>query len=53
VAAGAIIGVGAVQRFKAVRWGLAANILWAWVLTIPAAALLGWISMVVIQLFLP
>jgi PiT family inorganic phosphate transporter len=53
VAAGAIIGVGAVQRFKAVRWGLAANILWAWILTIPAAASLGWLSMAVIQLFLP
>jgi PiT family inorganic phosphate transporter len=52
VTAGAIIGVGSVQRFKAVRWGLAANILWAWILTIPASALLGWLSMVVIQLFL-
>ncbi len=36
---GAIMGVGATRRLSAVRWGLAARILWAWVLTIPAAAL--------------
>jgi PiT family inorganic phosphate transporter len=36
--AGAIAGVGSIQRMKAVRWGIAANIVWAWVLTIPAAA---------------
>ena len=35
---GAIIGVGATRRLSAVRWGLAARIVWAWVLTIPAAA---------------
>jgi len=52
VTAGAIAGVGSIQRLKAVRWGLATNILWAWVLTIPAAALVGWVSMMVIQLFL-
>jgi PiT family inorganic phosphate transporter len=51
VTAGAIAGVGSIQRLKAVRWGLATNILWAWVLTIPAAALVGWLSMTVIQLF--
>src|SRR5205807_10431675 len=33
--AGAIAGVGSVQRFKAVRWGVATNIVWAWILTIP------------------
>lgn len=53
VTAGAIAGVGSIQRLKAVRWGLATNILWAWVLTIPAAALVGWISMAAIQLFVP
>jgi len=35
---GAIVGVGATQRASAVRWGVAGNILWAWVLTIPASA---------------
>ena len=35
---GAIVGVGSVQRASAVRWGVAGNIVWAWVLTIPAAA---------------
>jgi PiT family inorganic phosphate transporter len=38
VITGAIAGVGAVQRVKAVRWGVAANIIWAWVMTIPASA---------------
>jgi PiT family inorganic phosphate transporter len=51
VTAGAIAGVGSIQRLKAVRWGLATNIVWAWILTIPAAALVGWLSMSVIQLF--
>jgi inorganic phosphate transporter, PiT family len=51
VTAGAIAGVGSIQRLKAVRWGLATNIVWAWVLTIPAAALVGWLSMAFIQLF--
>jgi len=51
VTAGAIAGVGSIQRLKAVRWGLATNILWAWILTIPASALVGWISMSDIQLF--
>jgi PiT family inorganic phosphate transporter len=32
------MGVGAVQRFSAVRWGLARNIVVAWILTIPASA---------------
>jgi inorganic phosphate transporter, PiT family len=42
--AGAIAGVGSIQRMKAVRWGIAANIVWAWVLTIPAAAIIAWLS---------
>ena len=40
--AGAIAGVGSIQRLKAVRWGLATNIVWAWVLTIPMSALIAW-----------
>ncbi len=42
---GAIVGVGSSQKFSAVRWGLAGNIVWAWILTIPASAAmaaLGW-----------
>lgn len=35
---GAIIGVGSIRRLSAVRWGIAGRIVWAWVLTIPAAA---------------
>jgi PiT family inorganic phosphate transporter len=38
---GAIIGVGATRRLSAVRWGIAGQILWAWVLTIPASAFIG------------
>jgi PiT family inorganic phosphate transporter len=35
---GAIVGVGSIQRFSAVRWGVATRIVWAWVFTIPASA---------------
>jgi len=38
---GAIVGVGATRRLSAVRWGVARRIVWAWVLTIPAAAAIG------------
>ena len=38
---GAIVGVGAVRRLSAVRWGIARRIVWAWVLTIPASALIA------------
>jgi len=38
---GAIVGVGAVHRLSAVRWGIAGRIVWAWVLTIPASALMA------------
>ena len=41
VISGSIIGVGAVKRLAAVRWGVTLNLLWAWVLTIPVSALLG------------
>ncbi|MES2217843.1 MAG: inorganic phosphate transporter [Pseudomonadota bacterium] len=42
---GAIVGVGSLNRFSAVRWGIARRIVWAWILTIPAAgavAALAW-----------
>ncbi len=38
---GAVMGAGAVKRFSAVRWGVAGNIVMAWVLTIPAAGLVA------------
>ena len=50
---GSIVGVGATQRLSAVRWGVAGRIVWAWVMTIPAAALIAavsyWILAVVVQ----
>ncbi|MBU6466439.1 inorganic phosphate transporter [Simplicispira hankyongi] len=46
---GAIVGVGSAQRASAVRWGVAGNIVWAWILTIPASAFVAaiayWISL--------
>ena len=41
---GAIVGVGATTRLSAVRWGLASRIVWAWVITIPAAATIAALS---------
>ena len=38
---GSIVGVGSTRRWSAVRWGVAGQIMWAWVLTIPAAAAIG------------
>lgn len=38
---GAIIGVGSANKVRGIRWGLAARIIWAWILTIPAAAAMG------------
>jgi PiT family inorganic phosphate transporter len=41
---GAIVGVGTAQSFSAVRWGIAGNIVWAWVLTIPCSAFMAAIA---------
>jgi len=41
---GAIVGVGSSHKFSAVRWGLAGSIVWAWVITIPASALMAAIA---------
>ena len=41
---GAIIGVGSIKRLSAVRWGVAGRIVWAWILTIPAAAAIAAIT---------
>ncbi|HEV7752010.1 MAG TPA: inorganic phosphate transporter, partial [Baekduia sp.] len=38
---GAVLGAGAAKRLSAVRWGLAGNIVVAWILTLPAAAIVG------------
>jgi phosphate/sulfate permease len=38
---GAIVGVGATRRFSAVKWGVAGRIVWAWIVTIPVAALVA------------
>jgi PiT family inorganic phosphate transporter len=49
---GAIMGVGATKRASAVRWGVAGNIVIAWILTIPASALVAWLCYLGISLFL-
>ena len=41
---GAIVGVGSAQRASAVRWGVAGNIVWAWIFTIPASAFVAIVS---------
>ncbi|WP_054019939.1 inorganic phosphate transporter [Piscinibacter sakaiensis] len=41
---GAIVGVGAIRKASAVRWGVAGNIVWAWIFTIPASALVAALS---------
>ena len=48
---GAIIGVGATQRFSAVRWGVAGRILYAWILTIPMAAVVGAVAYGILHAF--
>jgi PiT family inorganic phosphate transporter len=53
VVAGAIAGVGSIQRVRAVRWNVATDIVTAWVLTIPAAALVAAIAFFAIHLFQP
>jgi len=46
---GAIVGVGSTKRLTAVRWGVAGNIVWAWILTIPMAALISAATHIVIH----
>jgi inorganic phosphate transporter, PiT family len=46
---GAIVGVGAVHRLSAVRWGVAGRIIWAWMLTIPASAIVAGATFLLIQ----
>ena len=51
--AGGIMGVGSIQRLSAVRWGVAKNILWAWVLTIPVAGIVAAFCFWVLHRFIP
>ena len=46
---GAIVGVGATKRLSAVRWGVAGQIVWAWILTIPASATIGAVTYYIIS----
>jgi inorganic phosphate transporter, PiT family len=48
---GAIIGVGATRRLSAVRWGVARQIVWAWLLTIPASASMAAVTYEAVSLF--
>ena len=52
VITGAISGVGSVNRLSAVRWGVTISIVWAWILTIPAAATLAALTFLIFKLFL-
>jgi PiT family inorganic phosphate transporter len=46
---GSIAGVGAAQRFSAVRWGVAGRIVWAWILTIPASAFIAAVTYFIVS----
>jgi inorganic phosphate transporter, PiT family len=50
---GAIVGAGSIQRRSAVRWGIAKNIVWAWILTIPCSAFIGVLLELCARPFLP
>jgi PiT family inorganic phosphate transporter len=47
---GAIVGVGAVRRLSAVRWGVAGRVVWAWVLTIPGSFAIAWLAREVLKI---
>ena len=49
---GSIVGVGATTRLSAVRWGIARRIVWAWVITIPAAGIMAALAYYVLTLFI-
>jgi PiT family inorganic phosphate transporter len=53
VVTGAIAGVGSIQRVRAVRWNVASDIVTAWILTIPAAALVAAVAFFIIRVFEP
>jgi PiT family inorganic phosphate transporter len=41
---GAIVGVGTTHRVSAVRWGVASRVVWAWLVTIPGAFVISWVT---------
>jgi PiT family inorganic phosphate transporter len=49
---GSIVGVGATHRVSAVRWGIARRIVWAWLITIPAAGVMAAMSFYVLNLII-
>ena len=49
---GSIMGVGALKRLSAVRWGVTVNLLWAWILTIPVSAVLAAITYWIVRMFI-
>jgi len=44
VITGSVMGVGASRKLSAVRWGIGANIIAAWIVTIPSAAIIAWVT---------
>jgi PiT family inorganic phosphate transporter len=46
---GSIVGVGATRRLSAVRWGIARNVVWAWILTIPLSGLISAVCFFIVQ----
>jgi len=50
---GSIVGVGATTRLSAVRWGIAGRIIWAWILTIPAAGMMAAIAWAILHMIVP
>jgi inorganic phosphate transporter, PiT family len=49
VITGSVMGVGVTRKLSAVRWGLGANIVLAWLVTIPASALIAWVSFAILN----
>lgn len=50
---GAIVGVGMLKRWSAVRWGVAGRVVWAWILTIPGSAFIAFVSVHILKLIFP
>ncbi|MBP7056369.1 MAG: inorganic phosphate transporter [Candidatus Omnitrophica bacterium] len=46
---GAIMGVGSIRRLTAVKWGVAGNIIWAWILTIPCSAFISAVAYAIVR----